>query len=72
MEPPQPETRGLKRTGHLSELDLSRERPKLGQRGRWEALSGVAGKLEGEGQLPEVQYHKRAGEKGFQKGLRKH
>lgn len=45
-EPRQPGTRGLRRPGHLSELDLSWERPKLRQPGRWEALSGVAGKLE--------------------------
>lgn len=33
-EPLQPETTGLKRTGHLSELHLSWERPKLRQLGR--------------------------------------
>lgn len=71
-EPLQPETRGSKRTGHLSELDLSWERPKLRQLGRWEALLRVEGKLECEGQFPEVQFQKVAGEKELQKGLRKY
>lgn len=71
-EPLQPETRESKRTGHLSELDLSWERPKLRQLGRWEALLGVEEKLECEGQFPEVQFQKMAGEKGLQKRLRKY
>jgi hypothetical protein len=44
-EPMQPEIRGLKGNGHLSELDLSWERPELRQLGIWEVLLGVAGKL---------------------------
>jgi hypothetical protein len=69
-----PETREPRRTWHLSELDLSWERPRLAQLGKWEALSGVAGKLGWEGQFLRAEQFQLlwAGQKELQRGSRKH
>lgn len=75
-EPRPPEPRELKRNGHLSQLELSWERPELRQLERWEALLGLVGKLGcqwGKGQLPkEGLFQKVIEEKELQRGLRQH